>query len=94
MTNDNDFTATGTMPRIPDVQGQAAITLVECLIHGLVEQSVLTLSQAVEIIDSAIEVQTDVADAADDNAETMWRSHAILVGMSASLKRDVEALDD
>lgn len=92
-SNDNDALTPGGMPAQPDAQGQAALVLVESLLHGLMEQSVLSLRQTVEIIDAAIEVQTDVADAADGSAEAMWRSHSILSAMAASLKRDMDDPD-
>lgn len=92
-SNDNDALKPEGTPGLPDAQGQAALVLVESLLHGLMEQSVLSLQKAVEIIDSAIEVQTDVADAADGSAEAMWRSHSILSAMAASLKRDMDDPD-
>lgn len=94
MINDNDAATAGTMTSLPDAHGQAALVLVESLLHGLLSQTVLTLSEAVEIIESAVAVQTDIADAADTGAETMWRSLSLLTAMSASLKRDMDDSDD
>ena len=43
----------------PDHHGQAAMLVVESLIHGLVAQSVLTLDQAIEIVELDAEVKYD-----------------------------------
>ena len=44
-----------------DAEGQAALLLVESLIHGLVERSVITIEDAIEIVETAEEVMVDLA---------------------------------
>lgn len=73
----------------PDAHGQAALVLVECLIHGLVERSVLTTVDAIEIVESATDVQADVAEAADGAGPKLWHSHGLLSVMSTSLQHDI-----
>ena len=46
--------------RMKDARGAAALVLVESLIHGLVERSILSLQEAVEIIDVAAEVEREL----------------------------------
>jgi hypothetical protein len=79
----------GLIAHSPDAHGQAALVLVECLIHGLVERSVLTTVDAIEIVESAKDVQADVAEAADGAGPKMWHSHGLLSAMSTSLQYDI-----
>ena len=87
-TNDNDFAMRGVMPPMPDPHGHAALLLVESLIHGLIERSVISNSDAIEIVESADSVQVDVAEAADGHGAPMWRSHALLSAIAESLRYD------
>lgn len=54
--NDNSAAVHG-----PDAHGQAALLLVESLIHGLLARRLITVADAVEIVDVAAEVKVDVA---------------------------------
>ena len=87
-TNDNDFPGKKLAPPPLDAHGQAALLLVESLIHGLCEESVLGIGKAVEIADRAVHVQEELAEAADGAAAPMWRSHALLCSIATSLKTD------
>ena len=91
--NENDFEGKGLLSPSADPHGHAALVLVESLIHGLVAREVLTTVDAVEIMESAKEVQTDVAEAADGAGAGMWRSHALITAMSDSLKHDLPETD-
>ena len=86
-TNDNDFPYPPT-PHTSDAHGQAALLLVESLIHGLREQATLGVSEAVAIAQRAVEVQAELAEGADGAAPAMWRSHALLSAITRSLKAD------
>lgn len=87
--NDNDPHAPGLLAHASDAHGQAALVLVESLIHGLVERAVLTVEDAVEIIDAAKEVQRDVAEEADGAGAKLWQSHTLLTAMADSLRGDI-----
>lgn len=73
----------------PDPQGQAALLLVESLIHGLIEKSVLSTAEAVEIIDIAAAVKLEVAADRSEPLPIMAASLAALNAMSGSLRRDI-----
>lgn len=88
-TNDNGLASDGLPSDMPDAAGQAALVLVESLIHGLIQRSMLTVSDSIEIIETAIDVQADVAEAADGAGAKMWRSHAMLSSMATSLRYDI-----
>lgn len=87
-TNDNDSAMRGMTPPMPDPHGQAALLLVESLIHGLLARSVISVDEAVSIVEAADSVQVDIAEAADGAGAPMWRSHALLSAIATSLKLD------
>ncbi len=45
-----------------DAHGQAALLLVESLLHGLIAHSALTVKQAIEIVEIAADVKQDYLD--------------------------------
>jgi hypothetical protein len=89
ISNDNAATPTSAELRGPDAHGQAAMLLVESLIHGLIERSVLTVNEAVEIVDVASQIKMEVADTLGDSPATMRKSLSLLSAISSSLKLDL-----
>lgn len=73
----------------PDPHGQAAMLLVESLIHGLIARDVIGVADAVEIVDVATEVTIDIADDRGDPPAHLQRSLGLLKAISVSLGRDV-----
>jgi hypothetical protein len=73
--------------------GQAALLLVESLIHGLIANSSLTVEQAVEIVQIAAEVKQDMADEVGDAPAAVQQSLHLLNSISASLKHDLPRTD-
>jgi hypothetical protein len=82
-------TARATLETGPDAHGQAAMLLVESLIHGLLARSVLTVEDAIEIVAVASEVKEEVAAELGDSPATMQRSLALLGSISTSLSNDL-----
>lgn len=74
--------------RGPDAHGQAAMLLVESLIHGLIEQHIITVARAVEIVDTAAEVKAEKADDLGDSPANLMESLKLLEAISFSLGRD------
>jgi hypothetical protein len=72
----------------PDAHGQAALLLTESLIHMLVDHRILSLDQAVEVIQIATEVKTEVAAAAGESRTRINESLALLANMSNSFESD------
>ena len=91
--NDDDPAKPDATPPLPDSHGHAALLLVESLIHGLLERSIITLGDAIEIVQIAEDVQVDVAVAADGHGAPMWRSHVLLTTILESLKVDDNGAD-
>jgi hypothetical protein len=73
----------------PEPYGQAALLLVESLIHGLIARSALTVAQAVEIVEIAAEVKQDTARDTSDTPETLQQSLHLLNSISNSLRLDL-----
>lgn len=87
--NDNDLTSIGTT--LPDPHGHAALLLVESMIHGLLARSVISIDDAIEIVETAGSVQVEVAEVADGASQPMWQAHALLTAIASSLKIDRRA---
>ncbi len=72
----------------PDAHGHAALLLVESLLHRLVERSVISTDEAIDILETADSVQVEIAEAADVAGSPMWRSHALLSFIAGSFRHD------
>ncbi|MCL6250832.1 hypothetical protein M3P36_07215 [Altererythrobacter sp. KTW20L] len=72
----------------PDPHGNAALLLVESLIHGLCEKSLLSTGEAIDIVERAVEVQAENLTAADGADSSIQRSHTLLSSIASSLQRD------
>jgi hypothetical protein len=90
-SNDNDSSTRGLAAPSPDPHGHAALLLVESLIHGLLARSMISVADAIEIVETADSVQVEVAEAADGLGAPMWRSHALLKAIADSLKLDLDS---
>lgn len=86
-TNDDVYPPSARPPE-PDAHGQAAILLVESLIHGLVDRSVISIGDAMEVVEAAAEVKADIAADLGDSADTLDRSLTILAAIRDSLRID------
>lgn len=72
----------------PDPHGKAALLLVESLVHGLCEKTMLSAMDAVNITERAMSVQHDEASQSEHKDPAMWQSYALLAAISASLRAD------
>lgn len=73
----------------PNPAGEAALLLVESLIHGLIGKSVLSVAEAIEIIDVAANVRFELAEERGEDEMERERSLMLLTAMSHSLRFDV-----
>ncbi|MGZ9114400.1 MAG: hypothetical protein ACXW3K_07230 [Brevundimonas sp.] len=83
-TNDNAAATHG-----PDAHGQAALLLVESVIHALMKRQLITVADAVEIVDVAAEVKVEVAHDLGDSPANLRKSLFLLAEISNSLSRDL-----
>ena len=72
-----------------DAYGRAALLLVESLIHGLVARSVLSVPEAVEIMEVALETQEAIAQDAAHPTPSMHKATALLSSLVHSLRMDL-----
>ena len=70
----------------PDAQGQAALLLIESLIHSLIDNGALTKAQAIEAIESASEVKEESASENKESKTVLRRSLALLEQMQISIE--------
>lgn len=91
ISNDN---TNGEPLQGPDAHGQAALLLVESLIHGLISRKVITAVDAVEVVDIAAEVKADIANDLGDSPANLRLSLNLLNAISASLSRDIPRRQD
>lgn len=68
----------------PDAHGQAALMLAESILHALVEEGVLSASQAESVLRTACEVKIEVATAAGESSRRMEESLTLLRSVAAS----------
>ena len=73
----------------PDAYGQAALMLVESLIHGLIEKGVLNSKDAFDIVDLARDVKFELAANLGESASTLNHSIALLDKMTRSLRSEL-----
>lgn len=88
-SNDNHTASVRSGIDGPDAHGQAAMLLVESLIHGLIARSVITVAEAVEIVGIAAEVKEDIAVSLGDSPATMRKSLTLLQAITDSLESDI-----
>ena len=72
----------------PDPHGQAALILVESVLHVLVEASALSLDQALGAVSTACVVKREFAEQAGEPASCMQQSLDLLNDIAASLAID------
>jgi hypothetical protein len=89
MTNETSHTDSSfSMDRHPqpDAQGQAALLLIESLIHSLLDNGALTKPQALEAIESAMQVKGESASEEKEPTKTLKKSLRLLTSMQNSIQ--------
>lgn len=84
-SNDNEVQA----PRAPDAHGQAAMLLIESLIHSLIGRKLISVNDAIEIVEVATEVKSDIGEELGELPATLQKSINLLQAISASLRTEV-----
>ncbi|HEU0071580.1 MAG TPA: hypothetical protein VFS04_09810 [Alphaproteobacteria bacterium] len=89
ISNDNNGALSGSRPTESDPHGQAALLLIESLIHSLIACSVISLEEAIDIVDVAVDVQTDIADEPPAGRRKVRDALELLRALKASLSLDL-----
>ena len=71
---------------IPESQGQAALLLVESLMHSLLDNGALTKAQAIEALESAYEVKEESMEDGKEPVRVARRSLKLLDDMRVSIE--------
>lgn len=85
--SESDHDPTESVP-YPQSPGDAALLLTESLIHALVDKGVLTLREAVEIVEIAGDVELEVA-ASKDSGKPPREQPSYLEPLARSLRGDL-----
>ena len=73
----------------PDAHGQAALILIESILHALVEKDVLTTHEALDAIHTAHEVKTEIATRAHESESRMQESLELLKRIAMTFEVDL-----
>lgn len=87
MKSDENEQASPT-ERMADAHGQAALLLVESLIHSLIVRSVISVPEAIEIVEVALDVDVEIGADLGEPSSQLSQSHSLLAAISASLLVD------
>ena len=74
---------------VTDAHGQAALLLVESLIHGLIARKVISVHDAVEVVEVAAEAEIAIETERRASPAPRRQSAAILEAISVSLSHDL-----
>jgi hypothetical protein len=75
-------------PPAADAHGEAALLLVESLIHGLVARSVLSVDEAIALVAVAMDARAEIVAERGGRDEAQDRAFALLSAIGASLAFD------
>ena len=75
-------------PPAADAHGEAALLLVESLIHGLVARSVLSVDEAIALVTVAMDARAEIVAERGEREEAQDRALALLSGIGTSLAFD------
>ena len=73
----------------PNGHGQAALLLVESLLHALIEKDLLSMAEAAEVVDTAKDVQIELGDELGQSWEARRTALAFLSSIALSLRNDI-----
>jgi hypothetical protein len=89
MTNVDEDAGPSRKPDDPDAFGQAAMLLVESLIHGLVARNALSIEEAIEVVTVAMDAKVEIAADLGESDDTKDRSLALLSAIRTSLATQI-----
>lgn len=75
----------------PDAHGQAALLLVESLIHALIDHQTLSVREAMDALCIAIDARAEIALDADESRESSAKSLMLLNAIRQTLMIDLPA---
>lgn len=73
----------------PDAHGQAALILAECILHALVDVGAISTQQALDVVQSAEEIKTEIAALSGESETRMHESLELLKRIAMSFETDL-----
>ena len=72
----------------PDAHGQAALMLIESLLHGLIEKEVMSSDEVLIVLETACEIKVEIATAEGESRKRIEESLELLHRIRTSLSSD------
>ena len=91
--NDNSEEPSPDARPVVDGQAKAAILLVESLIHGLIERNLISVSDALNIIETAAAADAEINADNGPHPARLRDATTVLGSISSSLQCDINARD-
>ena len=93
-TNDNDkngerMDGRPSLWASPNGHGQAALLLVESMLHALIENGALSIEEAADVVDNARDVHIELGDELGDDWEARRAALAFLSSIALTLRNDL-----
>lgn len=88
-SNDNSEAGRPAVVAVVDGQAEAALLLVESLLHGLIERSVISVGDAMDITETAAAAKTEIAADRGDGPARIRGTLTILGSINTSLRSDL-----
>ena len=79
-------------PSEADPFGHASLSIVESLIHGLIANGAISVADAVEIVEVAADVKTEIGAKLGHSPASLRRSLTLVKCISDSLRYDLPAI--
>lgn len=76
-------------PQLPDPHGQAALLLTESLLHGLIARNVVPVTEAIEMVEIAIDAKLQMADSGSEASRSARGALQLLAEIRLSLEYDI-----
>lgn len=93
ISNDNGEAHCSDARPVVDGQARAAILLVESLIHGLIERNLISVSDALDIIETAAAANAEINADNGPHPARLRDATTVLGSISSSLQCDINARD-
>jgi hypothetical protein len=80
-----ELRTTNTANKVADAHGHAALMLVESLVHNLIERSVISVDEALDIVATAIDATKELTEDSPIPPIELERSISLLTAIRQSL---------
>ena len=89
IANQNDIPDARRPVPVMDAHGQAALMLVESLLHALMEAGTFTVEQALSVVSTAQEIKVELAHLAGESPDRLQASLDLLTKIASSVRQEL-----